>query len=225
MIGVRAGIGPPRVGFLLAMLATAAAADSFDMMGTVTVMVVDTDLELWVPFDNADHEVYVSRMASGVMTIYIMDAFSGTPGGSLRDLRLSLSVTIAGGTVRAGDLIYFAGPDAAVFGAGSGIGTLSFDRVAVEDATLSFEFSAQGHELDPTDFEPAEGGSRITLSGDARVTFQDRLGRDFSRERQACLRPLRSACCRSKLKPNRKIPDHPGPHPGGRSPAPRISRR
>jgi len=75
--------------------------------------------------------------------------------------------------VRAGDLTYFSGPNAAVFGAGEGIGMLSFGRVTVEGATLSFEFVAQGQELDRTDFDPAEGGSRITLSGDVRVTFQD----------------------------------------------------
>jgi len=173
LIGVRAGIGLLRAGVLLAGLAAPGAAGSFDIMGTVTVTADDSRLTLWVPFDGEEQEPYATRMAAGVMTIYTIDAFSGTPGESLGTPRLSLSLTIAGGTVRAGDLTYFSGPNAAVFGAGEGIGMLSFGRVTVEGATLSFEFVAQGQELDRTDFDAAEGGSRITLSGDVRVTFQD----------------------------------------------------
>lgn len=151
-----------------------AAAQDFDVMGIVEVLADGTPLALWVPFDRAEQEAYATRMAVGVMTTYSVTAFSGPPGDDIERPSLSLSFTVAGGTVRTGDLSYRTdGPDAPVYGAGNGIGTLSFDTLTIDGDTVAVQFEAEAVELDPSDHEPLEGGDRIRLDGVARVMLSD----------------------------------------------------
>lgn len=153
-------------------LAAPAAAQDLDVMGTVEVLAEDRPLTLWVPFDRVEQEAYATRMEIGVMTTYSVTAFSGPPGDDIERPSLSLSFTVAGGTVRMGDLSYLTeGTDAPVYGAGNGIGTLSFDALTIDGDTVAVRFEAEAAELDRSDDEPLEGGGRITLDGVARVTF------------------------------------------------------
>lgn len=64
MISARTG-SPLRAVVLLAGLVSQAAADSYDIMGTVTVTADDAPLTQWVPFDREEQEPYATRMNAG----------------------------------------------------------------------------------------------------------------------------------------------------------------